>query len=267
VNSHRRFPGLRALVTGASSGIGAAVSRTLVGLGAAVVGTGRDAGALQRLPGLAGCVPCDLTQPGAPAEVVAAAVTALGGLDLVVSSAGSGWAGPFEALPAEDLDRLVDLNLRAPMHLARAAGPHLRHSPVGGQLVLMGSIAGLVGVAQEVAYGTAKAGLKGLADGLRAEWDGPRRLFARDGTGPVTVTLVSPGPVDTAFFAHRNKPYARTWPKPAPVDMVATCIIDAIEHRRQDVVIPTWLVPAARLNGGLPSVYRLLQRATGRLAH
>ena len=267
MGSQRRFPGLRALVTGASSGIGAAVSRTLVFQGASVVGTGRDAKALGRIAGLAGGVPCDLTLPGAPGEVVSRAVTILGGLDLIVSSAGSGWAGPFEALPPDELDRLLDLNLRAPMHLARAAGPYLRHSPVGGQLVLLGSIAGLVGVAQEVAYGTAKAGLKGLADGLRAEWDGPRHMAARDGAGPVTVTLVSPGPVDTAFFARRNKPYARNWPKPAPVDVVATCVMDAIEHRRQDVVIPTWLVPAARLNGGLPSVYRLLQRATGRLAN
>jgi NAD(P)-dependent dehydrogenase (short-subunit alcohol dehydrogenase family) len=237
--------GRRVLVTGASSGIGATASTMLALRGARVVGTGRTFSGL----GLAleATVIRDLTEPGAPQDVVDVAAAALGGLDVVVSNAGAGWLGPYESMRPAEIDAMVDLNLRAPMHLARAAAPHLLAS--GGQLVLVGSIAGLVGVADEVAYGTAKAGLRGLADGLRAEW-----------AGRVTVTLVSPGPVDTAFFSRRNRPYGRAWPKPVPVAPVARSIVRAVEGRRSDVVLPAWLGVAARLNGGFPELYRALAR-------
>ena len=163
------------LVTGASSGIGAAVSSLLADRGARVVGTGRDGAELARVS-MAGNGPFeatvarDLMEPAAPTAVVEEAAAASDGLDVVVSNAGAGWLGFFEQMPSAEIDALLDINLRAPMHLAHAASPYLRKSVAGGQLVLVGSIAGLVGVAEEVAYGAAKAGLRGLADGLRAEW-------------------------------------------------------------------------------------------------
>jgi NAD(P)-dependent dehydrogenase (short-subunit alcohol dehydrogenase family) len=165
-----------------------------------VVGTGRSPSALALAPAgaLEAAVVRDLTEPGAAAEVVSAAVSALGGLDVVVSCAGAGWSGPFEKMSPAEIDTVLDINLRAPVHLANAAAPYLLSSEAGGQLVLIGSIVGLVGVAEEVAYGAAKYGLRGLADGLRSEW-------ARDAvTRRVTVTLVSPGVVDTPFFTHRQ---------------------------------------------------------------
>jgi len=256
----RSLAGLRVLVTGASSGIGAAVSTLLAARGARVVGTGRSAGALELAPAgaLEAAVVRDLTEPGAPVEVVAAAVSALGGLDIVVSNAGAGWSGPFETMSPADIDTVLDINLRAPVHLAHAAATHLLSSEAGGQLVLVGSIVGLVGVAEEVAYGAAKYGLRGLADGLRSEW-------ARDAAGRrVTVTLVSPGVVDTPFFARRNRVYQRSWPKPMPVGRVARLIVSSIEQRREDVVVPAWLLLAARLNGGLPRFYRLLAQIPDR---
>jgi short-subunit dehydrogenase len=254
----RPLKGLRALVTGASSGIGATVSRLLLEAGAFVVGTGRDGAALDQLPFTA-CICRDLCEPGAPAEVVKEAVQALEGrLDLLVSNAGAGWTGPYEGTPADELDHLLDINLRVPMHLARASGPFLLESPAGGQLVLVGSIAGMLGVADEAAYAAAKSGLRGLADSLRAEWAGNKPPGPHPCTRPVTVSLVSPGPVDTAFFARRNQPYQRSWPKPMPVDKVAARIMDAIGHRLPDVVVPSWLGLAVRINGGAPSLYRRL---------
>jgi NAD(P)-dependent dehydrogenase (short-subunit alcohol dehydrogenase family) len=244
---------LRVLVTGASSGIGAAVSSLLAERGARVVGTGRDAAALAAASAVDGgpfetTFARDLLEPSAPSAVVEAAAAALDGLDVVVSSAGAGWLGLFEQMPPAEIDTLLDINLRAPMHLAHAASPYLRKSVAGGQLVLVGSIAGLVGVAQEVAYSAAKAGLQGLADSLRAEW----------ATDQVTVTLVSPGPVDTPFYLRRNRPYRHSWPRPIPVATAARAIVRAIETRREDAVIPTWLALAARLHGGWPSLYRTL---------
>ena len=244
------------LVTGASSGIGAAVCTLLAARGARVVGTGRSPSALALAPAgaLEAAVVRDLTEPGAAAEVVSAAVSALGGLDVVVSCAGAGWSGPFEKMSPAEIDTVLDINLRAPVHLANAAAPYLLSSEAGGQLVLIGSIVGLVGVAEEVAYGAAKYGLRGLAVGLRSEW-------ARDAvTRRVTVTLVSPGVVDTPFFTHRNREYQRSWPKPMPVARVALLTVGSIENRREDVVVPSWLLLAGRLNGGMPRLYRLLAR-------
>jgi NAD(P)-dependent dehydrogenase (short-subunit alcohol dehydrogenase family) len=242
--------GSRVLVTGASSGIGHALSALLVARGAKVVGTGRCKGELDEIEFVSTIVR-DLTEPGAPEEVVDAAVRALGGLDILVSNAGAGWAGHYDEMTQDDLDRVLDLNLRAPMHLARAAAPQLAH---GGQLVLVGSIAGLVGVGQEAAYCASKAGLRGLADSLREEWPA------------ATVTLVSPGPVNTAFFDRRNRPYLRSWPKPVPVTRVVSAIVRALEHRRAEVVVPTWLELAARLHGGLPELYRALAGLNRQLA-
>ncbi|MGH9107045.1 MAG: SDR family NAD(P)-dependent oxidoreductase [Acidimicrobiales bacterium] len=251
----RSLLGLRVLLTGASSGIGADVGAQLAGRGCRVAGTGRCASALALAPKgpLSAAIARDLTQPGAAAEVVAAATGALGGLDVVISNAGAGWSGPFESMEPDEIDAMVDINLRAPMHLAHAAAPYLLGSPGGGQLVLVGSIAGLVGVAGEAAYATAKAGLRGLADSLRAEWPA------------VTITLVSPGPVQTPFARRRNQPYARTWPKPLPVKSVSHAIVDAVEHRHTDVVVPAWMGTAARLNGGFPGLYRALAEVAGRL--
>jgi short-subunit dehydrogenase len=247
----------------------------------------------------------DLTEPGAPEEVVDKAVATLGGLDVVVSSAGAGWQGPFATMAPHEIDAMLDINLRVPVHLAHAAASHLIAS--SGQLVLVGSIAGLVGVPEEVAYGTAKAGLRGLADSLRVEWwreaakaQALRQGGLEEGAGGLerggldegrglegggleggrtaerrgllekagdprsrrrhpTVTLVSPGAVATPFFSRRNLPYTHSWPRPMPVEKVASRIVRAIEHRQEYVVVPAWLGFAARLNGGFPGVYRLLE--------
>lgn len=256
----RSLQGLRVLVTGASSGIGARLSTMLAERGARVAGTGRDGDQLGAVHGLEHTLALDLLRPDAPARVVSSAADALGGLDIVVSGAGAGWSGPYEDMAPEDMDRALDLNLRVPMHLARHAAPWLFDSPAGGHLVLVGSIAGLVGVGREVAYGSAKAGLRGLADGLRAEWSGARFRQAHPGAQPVTVTLVNPGPVDTAFFARRNRPYDHTWPKPICVDRVARAMVSALERRQTYVVVPAWLGVPARLNGGVPQVFARLQR-------
>ena len=237
--------GSRTLVTGASSGIGAAVATLLAARGARVVGTGRSKEGLAQGDFVSRSCR-DLTSPGAPESVVSEAVEVLGGLDLVVSSAGSGWAGPIESMTDEDLGTVLDINLRVPLQLARAAGPHLRAGR--GCLVLVGSIAGLVGVADEVAYSAAKAGVRAMAESLREEWP------------EVDIVLVNPGPVATAFFDRRNRPYDRSWPRPLPVARVAMATVDAIERRRPEVVVPSWLALPARLNGGLPWLYRALAR-------
>lgn len=243
------FPaGARTLVTGASSGIGAATAAALGEFGARLFLTGRDGPTLARIaaaiPGP--FLPIDLTSPGAPETVVEAAVGALGGLDVVVSSAGIGWAGAFATMTPDQLDRLLDINVRVPGRLALAALPYLRRGH--GRLVLVGSIAGLLGAPGETWYSTTKAAVTGLADGLRRE-------LKPVGVG---VTLVSPGVVDTAFFARRNVPYERRFPHPIQPPEVAAGIVAALRDGRDEVIVPSWLHLPVGLKVGLPRLYRLL---------
>ncbi len=238
--------GARALVTGGSSGIGAATAAALDRAGTEVVVTGRDGEALSRVPHSATVV-ADLREPGAAARVVADAVGSLGGLDVVVINAGIGWAGPIEEMTEAEVDDLVTLNLLAPLQVARAAIPYLR-ADGGGHLVLVGSIAGHLGVPLEAVYSATKAGLVGLADALRAE-------LSAAGVG---VTLVTPGVVATAFFERRNRPYERRHPAPVLAGAVADAIVAAIVRRQAEVVIPRWLVVPMRLHGAAPGLYRAL---------
>jgi short-subunit dehydrogenase len=240
--------GMRALITGGSSGIGAATARELAARGVHVALAGRDRAALERVAAQARgvCVPGDLRDPGCARKSVEAAVTALGGLDLVVSNAGVGWAGPFAAMSESDIDELLDVNLRAAAHLAHAAIPHLK--PGAGRLVFVGSIAGLVGAPGEAWYSATKAGLACLAETLRAEL----RIAG------VGVSLVSPGVVDTAFFERRHVPYQRQHPQLVSPQTAAEAIVEAVGWGRDEVVIPPWLSFPARLKASFPGLYRLL---------
>lgn len=241
----------RVLITGGSSGIGAATARAFAARGFHVAVAGRDSDALNRVAGATGGVPIqgDLREPGCPRRVVDAAAVALGGLDIVVSNAGVGWAGPFTTMADEEIDALLDVNLRATAHVARAALDYLR--PDEGYLVFVGSIAGLVGVAEEAWYSATKSGVGMLADVLRAE-------LRADGIG---VSLVIPGVVDTPYFERRKVPYQRRSPRPIDARVVAAAIVDVVEQRREISVVPGWLGWPARLKGGFPALYRRLERS------
>lgn len=241
----------RVLITGGSSGIGAATAAEFAARGCYVAVTGRDAQALDRVAGAAGgvSIPGDLREPGRPRRVVDAAAVALGGLDVVVSNAGVGWAGPFAEMTDEEMDELLDVNLRAPAHLAHAALAHLR--PGAGHLVFVGSIAGLLGVAGEAWYSATKAGVAILADTLRAE------LRAE----AIGLSLVIPGVVDTPYFDRRKVPYQRSSPRPITAQVVAAAVANAVEQRRDTVIVPEWLGWPARLKGAFPALYRRLERS------
>jgi short-subunit dehydrogenase len=238
------------LITGGSSGIGAATAEVFAARGFQVAVTGRDKEALDRVARATGgvSIPGDLREPGCPRRVVDAAALALGGLEVVVSNAGVGWAGTFTEMTDEEMDELLDVNLRAPAHVAHAALAHLR--PETGHLVLVGSIAGLVGVAGETWYSATKAGVGMLADALRTE------LRAEQ----IGLSLVIPGVVDTPYFDRRGVPYQRRFPRLIPAPVVAAAIVDAVEQRRDTVVVPEWLGWPARLKGGFPALYRKLER-------
>jgi short-subunit dehydrogenase len=222
--------------------------------GARVACSGRSAAALERVGQRTDSwtFPVDLACAGGPQRLVAAAADELGGLDVVVSCAGAGWAGPIAEMMPGDIDALVDVNLRAPLQLAAACVPHLRAAG-GGRLLLVSSIAGVVGVPGEAAYSAVKAGLSGLADALREELAGDH----------ISVTLAVLGVVDTAFFERRNRPYERRWPRPLPVEGVADKVLAALVRGRPDVYVPRWLVAPVFVHGAVPRLYRTLSRRFG----
>ena len=244
-----KLAGCTALITGASSGIGASVAEALASLGVRLVLNGTDATRLAEVTERTGgtALVADLTVPVELERVCAAATK----VDLLVTSAGRGWAGPLTEMPAPLTAELAALNLVAPQRLAMAAvaGMSARGR---GHLVFISSIA-TVGVRDEAVYAASKAGLRAFAASLRYELV----------TGPVGVTTVLPGAVRTPFFDRRGRRYERRFPRPVQPSTVAAAMLRAVERNRAEVFVPAWLSVPARLHGVLPGVFHHLARHFG----
>jgi uncharacterized protein len=244
-----RLEGSIALVTGASSGIGRALSPLLAARGASLALAGRDAAALAEIAERTGGQPlaADLASPGGAERLAGLVLERFGRVDLLVSNAGAGWAGDLVAMPLETADRLFALNLVAPVRLTRLLLPGMLERG-SGHLVYVTSIAGATGVAREAVYAATKAGLATFADSVREEVAG----------SGVTVSVVVPGVVDTPFFDRRGSAYDRSWPPPIRPERVARALLRAISSDRAEVFAPAWVRVPARLKGAAPGVYRRL---------
>jgi uncharacterized protein len=243
------WPPATALVTGATSGIGQAIAHRLVAAGVKVRATGRSTAALEALAS-AGCAThqADLADPASWRDIVRFAGE---DLDLLVTAAGVGAAGPVTDLSAEEITTMLTVDLIAPLALVRDALPALRRGR--GRIVLVGSVAGALAVKDEAVYSAAKAGLASFATALRSELSG----------SGVSVTLSVPGAVDTPFFTRRGREYSRRFPRPLDPDRVAAAVLDAAARRRREVWTPRWLAGVARLRGAAPATYTRLADAFG----
>jgi short-subunit dehydrogenase len=236
-----------ALITGGSSGIGAAVADGLAAAGCRLVVLGRNRDRLDAVARRTGAraVVADLCTPAGLARAAEAAAD----VDLLVNSAGLGWAGDLAAMAEPDIDALVALNLTAPMRLTRAALPGMRQRG-RGQLVYVSSIAA-VGVGGESVYAATKAGLRAFADSVRLE-------VAGEGIG---VTTLLPGAVRTPFFDQRGLPYERRFPRQLDAAEVASALLEALARGDAEIFVPRWLTVAARVRGAAPELFqRLAQR-------
>ena len=168
-----RFADKVALITGAGSGIGRAVTLRLAGEGATVLGVDIDGERLAETQGLAGAGTvvvrkADLGEPDECAATVGACVDELGRLDVLGNVAGIYFAGHATDLTVEQYRRVMAVNLDACVFLAQAALPHLLAS--GGNIVNIASNAGLQGIPYSLAYAVSKGGVVQLTRALAVEY-------------------------------------------------------------------------------------------------
>lgn len=187
--------GRRALVTGASRGIGRAIAVAFAQHGAHVVGAARSEEGLKQTAALAAgatgtfdFVSVDLRSSEGIEACVSHAVRSVGGIDILVNNAADDHESAIEDTEAAVWDRVLDLNLRSCWLMTRAVSPYLKDG--GGKVINIASILGLVGIRNDSAYVAAKHGLIGVTRAVSLEW-------ARAG---VQVNAIAPGFAETAML-------------------------------------------------------------------
>lgn len=202
-----RLDGTTALVTGASSGIGAATALALAGQGAAVALVARRtdrltalAEQIERTGGQALVLTGDVTKQGDAEQVVERTVAELGRLDTLVNNAGVMLLGPAVNAPVSEWQRMVELNVLALLYCTHAALPHLLQAAEDSprrvaDMVNISSVAGRIARQGSGVYNATKFGVVAFSESLRQE------VTARH----VRVSLIEPGAVDTELASH-NRP-------------------------------------------------------------
>jgi NAD(P)-dependent dehydrogenase (short-subunit alcohol dehydrogenase family) len=187
-------------ITGAGRGMGVDFAEAALAAGHAVVATGRDTGAVAKAVGKsedALVVKLDVTNPDDAEAAARAAVDRFGRIDVLVNNAGNFFAGYFEELTPDQIDRQLGTLLIGPMNVTRAVLPVMRKQR-SGHIISISSTAGLVGFAFCSAYAAAKFGLEGWMESLQGE-------VAPFG---ITTTIVNPGFFRTELLEPASVTYA-----------------------------------------------------------
>lgn len=200
----KALDGTVALVTGASSGIGAATARTLAAQGAAVALAARRADRLDQLSaeikaagGRTLVIETDVTDSAQAESAVERTVSELGRLDTVINNAGVMLLGPIENAPLEEWERMIKVNELGVLYVSHAALPHLLKAAADSprqvaDIVNVSSVAGRVARRGSGVYNLTKHGIGAFSESLRQELSGRH----------VRVSLVEPGAVDTELMSH-----------------------------------------------------------------
>src|ERR1035438_2722897 len=198
----QRFDNSRALITGGSRGIGAAVARRLAAEGAAVTITYRsDADSARSLVAeltdaghVAFAVQSDVTDRAATQAVVSQAAETMGGLDVLISNAGVEYFGPLASITEQDFRRVFDTNVAGQLFVVQAAVPQMTH---GGRIVLMSSVSAGIAIFEHSLYAASKAAVVALARNLAPE------LAARN----IAINAIAPGGTATDMAVENAQHY------------------------------------------------------------
>lgn len=215
------------IITGASSGIGAAAARMFADAGADVVLAARSAAALDELaatlPGRPLAVPTDVRSEESARHLVERAIAERGQIDLLINNAGIGVASPVTTLAADELREVLDVNLFGPLATIQAVLPHMRQRGKG-HIINVSSVVGVHTLPYIGGYAASKAALDRLTEALRIELRG----------SGVAVTLLRPGTTRTAFQSRRlgssGKVQRRSTPAGVAPEAVARALLRAARH-------------------------------------
>jgi uncharacterized protein len=243
----------RALITGATGGLGTEIARKLHERGATVVLSGRQTDVLQRLR----------TELGDRVEVLAAdlsdraAAAALperaGRVDILVANAGLSASGSLTSFEPDQIDRALDVNLRAPIQLARALVPAMKERGFG-HLVFVSSLSGKVASPGTSLYSATKFGMRGFALALREDLD----------ASGVGVTTVFPGFIADAGMFHDSGAKLPFYVGTKKAHHVGRAVVRGIEREKLEIdVAPLGLRLSARFAGMAPGLVGAAQRRFG----
>ena len=245
---------VRALVTGASSGIGRSLALRLAREGAELGLVARRADELERVAaeiraagGRACVLPCDVEEPTQVANTAAAAVDALGGVDLLVNNAGYGHHRRFLEWDLADMERVMRVNYLGALYFTKALLPQMVERG-RGWLVFMASVAGKLGVPEESAYAASKFAMVGLAEALSIEVE----------DAGVHVLTVCPGVIRTPFFDAEALERMPAAAKRGMVEPEALCdaIVRALTRGARELTYPRHIAIAYAFRALLPGFLR-----------
>jgi uncharacterized protein len=241
----------KVLLTGASGGIGQAIARAFAARGASLILTGRRTEVLDQLADEVGgrALACDLSDR----EDVDRLIGEVGEVDVLVANAALPASSVFTELRQDEIDRMLEVNLRAPIAIARGLAPAMT-AQRSGHLVFISSLAGKVASPASAIYSATKFGLRGFALGIRED--------LRDhGVG---VSVVLPGFIrDAGLFADAGVELPRGVGTRSPED-VAAAVLRAIDRNRAELeVAPVGLRLGASFGSLAPQLAAAASRRMG----
>lgn len=223
------------IVTGGSEGVGAATARLFADAGANLVLVARNRKNLEAIAtelrdrARVEIFPMDVSDADSCVDLIKKTLYEFGRIDVLVNNAGLHVRGNVESVPAEDLARMIDVNLRAPIVLMRLVLPHIREAG-SGAIVNVASLAGRAPVPGSAAYSASKFGLRAFTFALAEE--------IRDSR--IKLAVVSPGPISTQFIlADIDKTSDLTLSQPmSSAEEVARAILDLCGNRQRELAMP-----------------------------
>ncbi len=242
--------GAHVLLTGASGGIGHALAQALADRGAQLTLTGRNAAVLEESAARVGgtSIVADLSDRTSLDELLAR----VGSVDVLIANAGLPASGLLSDYSVDEIDRALDVNLRAPIVMAKSLSEQMA-SRGAGHLVFMSSLSGKSASAHMALYNATKFGLRGFSLALRED-------LRPHGVG---VSTIFPGPIrDAGMIADTDVRIPRLGTRTAKA--VAEATLQAIDENLAEVTVAPWTLRVATLLGGLaPDLAATLQRRTG----